>query len=179
MNISLFGQELILITFGIVIGLAVYLCSKIDIKLRWIVLGIITVLGILASLLLVLITANITQSANELPGKFWLMIFPFTFSIFILPGILLTKLYIKKHTKPKRGRKKAIKDPVTKTVYIVAFWAVEVAVGLVFVLLITNNYYHYYPTLSTIFGIGQHKNFVLNQENKITLQYSNNGTVCK
>ncbi len=132
------------------------------------------VAGALLSMILVYITARITQSANELPGQFWLMIFPFAFGIFILPGILFTRLYITKHTKVKRGRKKAV-VATTGAGYLTALYLVNIIFGLAFVLVIVNSYYHYYPTLETVFNIGAPRTLVLSKENKITLQYSNNG----
>jgi len=177
MNISLFGQALVLIAFGLVVGLTIYLCSKIDVKLRLIVLTSMIVLGIILSLILVYLTANITQSANELPGKFWLMIFPFTFSILILPGIFGTNLYVRKKTKPKRGRKKKVEAHVARTVYIISLASINIVVALAFVLIMTNSYYHYYPTIDTIFGVGASRTAVLSQENKITFQYSNIGSL--
>jgi S-formylglutathione hydrolase FrmB len=176
MNISLFSQTLVLIIFGLIVGATVYLSSKIDQKYRICVIVLMVLLGIGVSVLLEYITGQITQSANELPGQYWLMIFPFAFDLFILPGILFTRLYIKKHQPtPKRGRKKIVEAAKPKTIYLTLIYIFDIVLSAAFLLVLANSYYHYYPTLATVFGVGQSRTVVLSQENKITLQFSANG----
>jgi len=175
MNLSLFSQPLSLVLFGFIVGSSVYLCSKIEAKIRPYVLAGIAILGLVLTFIIVYITVVITQSPNELPGKFWLMIFPLSFGIFILPGILFASKYTKDHAKPKKGRKKTI-EPKTKTLFLIPFWSANIVIGLIFALVLTNDYYHYYPTLSTVFSAPKQRILVLSKENKITLQYSNNAT---
>ncbi len=172
MNVSLFSQSLVIIFFGTVVGLTVYLFSKIDLKLRLKVLVLMILSALVVSIALVYLIAWITQSGNELPDNLWLMAFPFSFSLFILPAILLARRYVKKHTPPKKGRKKIVEEHITKTSYLAVFSALNVVLGLSFALLTVNNYYHYYPTLNTVFNIGRPRSLVLNQDNKIVLQYS-------
>lgn len=178
MNLSLFGQNLILVLFGIVVAIGVYLISKIDKKYRTRVLPLMLILGLGLSALIEYITGRVTQSSNELPGQFWLMILPFALSLCILPAILFTRLYIDKHQpKPKKGRKKAVEIlPETKTLYLSLIYALEVVLSAIFMLLVVNNYYHYYPTLGTVFNVGSPRSLVLNQDNNIVLQYSNVGS---
>jgi len=174
MNVSLFSQSLAVIFFGLIVGITVYLCSKIDLKLRLKVLALMVFSALVLSIILVYLTAWLTQSGNELPNNLWLMAFPFSFSLFILPAILLAHRYIKKHTPPKKSRKKIVEEHVTKTAYLVAFSSLNVILGLAFMLLAVNGYYHYYPTLNTVFNIGTPRTLVLSGENKVVLQYSTN-----
>lgn len=179
MNVSLFSQSLVIIFFGTVVGLTVYLFSKIDLKLRLKALALMILSALVVSIALVYLTAWITQSGNELPNNLWLMAFPFSFSLFILPAILLARRYVKKHTPPKKGRKKIVEEHITKTSYLAVFSTLNIVLGLAFALLTVNSYYHYYPTLNTVFNIGTSRALVLNQENKIVLQYNSQLTQSK
>lgn len=131
----------------------------------------------LAGILVVAIqieTGNVTDSGNELPTLFWLMITPFALSLAYLAVVSVSRLI---EIRPSRQKKTAkvlraehkIKQarPLAHTVYPAA--SILVVVSLLFSLTQVNDYYRAYPTIGSLYG--QVSNPGTNQD-QVIVQYN-------
>jgi S-formylglutathione hydrolase FrmB len=151
MNFDLLSQNLILIVCTVVSGVAFYLVLKLFfsdkrpkkgkkrskkqtslIQRKLIIVGAAIGEIFLTSFLLKLLFGHWTDS--PLPLSFIFMVMPFVFSLTVLGLVIWQK----------------------RKLWITA--AVFVVCGLVFSLLIINNYYHFYPTLGELFNVNANVN---------------------
>src|SRR5580704_7627082 len=108
MNFSLFNQNLLLLLCAVATTLGVYLFLRY--KLNWYYRRLPIIL-IIAGVLLAIIqleTGNVTDSANELPALFWLMVAPFTLSLAYLAVVYVSRL-IEVHPSRRKKTARALK----------------------------------------------------------------------
>lgn len=98
---------------------------------------------------------SIADKADKIPSQLWLMLLPLTASLAAAAYILLKT--------PLKTVRKKIYIPIVSVAFISSL-----LLGLVAL----NDYYHYYPTISSVFGVADRKQSLLNQDST-TLQFAN------
>jgi S-formylglutathione hydrolase FrmB len=161
-NFNLFSQTLLALLAIISAGLTSFLITQMKTKRRvpdLLGISIIVALGVQFGF-----AVYLGNSADELPTQLWLMILPWAFSVNLIFGVK----YARKHTKmtkKKRSRSRIIYVPV----------AVNITCCLLFVLVLLNGYYRYYPTFYSLIGRNQAIAAALDSNGQIILQYNADG----
>lgn len=187
MNLYLFSQGITLVLCALSAAIVTYLVMHIDPKFRYKGLPLVFVASIIFAVFLQWITGWATQSSDELPPKFWLMVLPFTFSLSLLVAIPIYRRFfegtkLKTHPHNQQAgiilhRLAVISAVPTLLVSIALIEGVKhktthrqqiqiilhglAVVSVVSTLLLSmaliNDYYHLYPTLYSALNIGQSK----------------------
>lgn len=109
----------------------------------------ILAIGLFLAILLQVIIGGLTQSADELPRTLWQMVYPFTTAVCYLGWLVWNHVSEnrQKLTKTKR-QKRQIRRRVqyAATAFLIALTAIFGGV-------LVNNYFRYFPTVGSIFGI--------------------------
>jgi S-formylglutathione hydrolase FrmB len=147
-NVGLFDPSISLTICAVTSALATYVLMQY--KRDWYVkiLPFILAAAIVAAILVQLAVGRITESADELPGNLWAMVLPFTASVGLC--IWLAMEVLKERLVRSRKRKK-IRWRLHHA-HIYAACALMTAGSLVFAFTLLNNYYKYFPTISSVFG---------------------------
>jgi S-formylglutathione hydrolase FrmB len=113
-------------------------------KTTWLQFGAVLLLSIMVALILDPLTGHYTET--PMPASFIVMCLPAT----VLFSVLLLAVYVKKRLR------------------ILA--ALAFGIGILFSLVIINNYYRYYPTFGSVFGRTNAR--LLRNTNNVTLKYT-------
>ena len=174
MNFSLFNQNLLLLLCAVATALGVYLFLRY--KLKWYFKRLPIILAI-ASVIIVFTqieTGNVTDSANELPTLFWLMVAPFAISFAYLVVVYASRL-LEIHPSRQKKTARVLKAehklrqsrPHAWAIYPAA--SILIVVALLFSLTQINDYYRAYPTIGSIFGQVSNPG---SDQNQVIVQYN-------
>jgi|GEM_PF-1320120 len=158
MGFNLLSPALAFLLCAAMTALAIYVFIQFD--SRWyhrVFPFVVAGAFILAAILHVLI-GKVTQAADELPSELWLMIMPFTASVSLLVGIVVSQWRAQpvKSKRKARKRKQAAAPGWRLKLWHIYAPVVGLMVGsCVFSFVLVNDYYQYYPSISSLFGNDQ------------------------
>ncbi len=171
MDLNLFSPTLAFLLCAGITALATYLFAQFDARWYHRFFPFVVLAAFVLAAGLQYAAGKLAFAADELPSELWLMLTPFTGSVSLLVGLVVLQLH-KQPGKYKKRKPRKPKVPARPWLGIVRTYvpaSLLVVGSFAFSFILVNNYYQYYPSLSSLVG----DNRLLAQgANHVDLQYS-------
>lgn len=176
MSFSLLSPALAFFLCAAITALAIHVFVQFDTRWYHRVFPFVVVGAFILAAVVHVVIGKITQAADELPSELWLMVMPFTASVSLLIGVVISQLRrlpMKPGRKKRKQKKSAASAWPVKLLRLYVPSAGLVVGSFVFSFVLVNDYYQYYPSVSSLFSGGQ---AIAAGGNPVDLQYAGAGS---